>query len=96
METEKNVQKLVELERHVRALDTLIKHVGSMSDEELKEAWPRILKARRAIEIHSEALTRCETTFRMPVINSEEDNSSFRERFWRRVWNDRNMCRTNQ
>src|SRR5687767_8237029 len=87
MDLEKNVQTMVELERHVRSLDTLIQHVGSMNDEELKDAWPRILKASRTLELHGMALTPYETSVALPVFLFDEGNLSFCERFWRRLSN---------
>ena len=50
MSIENEVNKLVALERDVRTLEKLIQYIGSLNEEELTKAWPRILKVREALE----------------------------------------------
>ena len=85
MEVEKTIQKLAELERHVRALDTLIRHVNSMSDEELQKELPRIVKAQRALESHGRALT-APRHFVGEFPTPDEKTNSLRELLSRRLW----------
>jgi hypothetical protein len=85
MEIEKTIQELAELERHVRALDALIQHVNSMSDEELKKEWPRIQKAQRALEMHGRSLPAAKH-FAGQFLKGNEDTTGFRKLLSRRLW----------
>ena len=88
MEIEKKIQQLAELERHVHTLDTLIRHVNSMSDEELKKEWPRILKAHQALATQGNSLPAAKHLIGQ-FLRGDEDAISFRKRFLRRLWSVR-------
>ena len=53
MNVVEGISKLAETERDVRRLEMLIEYVGSLSDEELARAWPRIIKIRRTLKLHA-------------------------------------------
>jgi hypothetical protein len=79
MKIEDDVNKLASLERQVRTLDTLIQHLNSMDDEELKKALPRILQGQ-ASEASSPASA--PSTDEVPVLVFDEGGSGLRRRFW--------------
>ena len=58
MSIEADVQKLAQLEHEARTLEMLIQHISSMSEEDLENARPHILKQRQ-----SEALGISEQVF---------------------------------
>lgn len=53
MNVVEDISKLAATERDVRRLEMLIEYVGSLSDEELARAWPRIIKIRKTLELHA-------------------------------------------
>jgi hypothetical protein len=53
MNVVEDISKLAATERDVRRLEMLIEYVGSLSDEELARAWPRIIKIRRTLKLHA-------------------------------------------
>ena len=61
MSIEADIQKLAQLEHEARTLEMLIQHISSMSEEDLENARPHILKQRHALE--SEALGISEPVF---------------------------------
>lgn len=78
MKIEDDVNKLATLERQVRTLDTLIQHLSSMDDEELKKALPRILKGQGS----EASLAPSEPTRDdLPVVFFDDDESNLRRRF---------------
>ena len=42
------VDELAAIERDVRRIEMLIEYIGSLSEEELAKAWPRICNLRKA------------------------------------------------
>ena len=78
MKIEDDVNKLASLERQVRTLDTLIQHLNSMDDEELKKALPRILQGQ-ASEASSPASA--PSTDEVPVLVFDEGGSGLRRMF---------------
>ena len=42
------VDELAAIERDVRRIEMLIEYIGSLSEEELEKAWPRICNLRKA------------------------------------------------
>ena len=42
------VDELAAIERDVRRIEMLIEYIGSLSEEELAKAWPRICYLRKA------------------------------------------------
>ncbi len=85
MDTEKSIGELVRLEHQVRLLDELIQEVQSMDAEQLRERWPRILKARQALEIHGKHLPAEKQVWRSRAFSSEDGRGRFRERFARQL-----------
>jgi hypothetical protein len=41
------VDELVAIERDVRRIEMLIEYIGSLSEEDLAKAWPRICNLRK-------------------------------------------------
>jgi hypothetical protein len=50
MSIEKDIEALAKLAHDTWALERLIHHIGSMSEEDLEKALPRILKLRPGLE----------------------------------------------
>ena len=77
MSIEADIQKLAQLEHEARTLETLIQHISSMSEEDLENARPHILKQRQALE--SEALG--EPVTQVPVFLFDDSEFTLLGRF---------------
>lgn len=79
MSIEANVQKLAQLEHEARTLEMLIQHISSMSEEDLENARPHILKQRQALE--SGALGTLEPMTQVPVLLFDDGEFTLLGRF---------------
>jgi hypothetical protein len=79
MSIEADIQKLAQLEHEARTLEMLIQHISSMSEEDLENARPHILKQRQALE--SEALGILEPMTQVPVFLFDDNEFTLLGRF---------------
>jgi hypothetical protein len=79
-----DISKLAATERDVRRLEILIEYVGSLSDEELATAWPRIVKIRKTLKLHAKCGSAAAD---VPALSngSSEAVAQFVERLFRMV-----------
>jgi hypothetical protein len=78
MGIEKDIDELAKLAHDAWALDNLIQHISSMSEEELKKALPRILKLRGGSENRATGVV--EPATRAPVLVLDDSEFSLRGR----------------
>jgi hypothetical protein len=80
MGIEKDIDELAKLAHDAWALENLIEHISSMSDEELKKALPRILKLRGGSENRATGVV--EPATHAPVLVFDDSEFSLRGRLW--------------
>jgi hypothetical protein len=71
MGIEKDIDELAKLAHDAWALENLIEHISSMSDEELKKALPRILKLRWGIRESSDGRRRASDSRTSPGVRRQ-------------------------